>query len=445
MGPAFLRSELPLALAIAALAAGCGGRPGSPGGRGARAEPVRLDPIHVKASREGERISVDAYDARDLFARASAALRGGAFDEAARTYAALVAEFPGSDLVEPALYNLGLSYDALGRFGDAAAAYAGLVERFPESDDVEDALFRLAGSHERLESFDGALEALDALLSRPQLGGVERIEALARKGAALIALDRAGEARPALEEAVRLYRQGRGVTPSDSAFYCSMAEFKLGEIAHGGMRAVELPPDERILAERLERKAELLLEAQRLYTNVIRAGDPHWAAAAAYRIGALYHHLRRDMLAAPPPAGLDGEALEIYLGILRDRTRVLLEKAVLQWERTLKLARRLGLDNEWIESTERDLEEIRAQLEIERKAGTDGMDGMDGMDRGKEQGRYFFSGSPPPVPGAGITEPRFPSNVKSSSSVFPPSALSGGGASTSRFIPSAAASSWAMS
>jgi hypothetical protein len=147
---------------------------------------------------------------------------------------------------------------------------------------------------------------------------------------------------------------------------------------HDEMRAVELPPDDAILGARLERKAELLLEAQRLYTNVIRIGDPHWAAAAAYRIGALYHHLWKDILAAPPPGDLDEEAREIYLKILRDRIRVLLEKAVLQWERTLKLGRRLRLDNEWVDSTTRDLEELRRELAIERREEVDTVDTVDG-------------------------------------------------------------------
>jgi tetratricopeptide (TPR) repeat protein len=366
------RARTLLAISCAAFAAACGARAPS---AATAAETAHLDPVHVTATREGGRVVVDAYDARELFVRASRELRERSYEEAARLYAALLAEFPDSELVEPALYNQALCYDALGRFREAAAAYGAIVARFPDCADVEDALFRLAGSYEALEDWDDAIDALNALLAKPDLAGVDRVEALARKGAALIATDRAEDARFGLEEATRLYRQGRGISPSDPVFYYAMAEFKLGEIAHNEMRAVALPPDERVLAAQLERKAEFLLEAQRLYTEVIRIGEPHWAAAAAYRIGALYHHLWKDMLAAPPPADLDDEAKEIYLRILRDRTRVLLEKAVVQWERTLKLARRLRLDDEWVASTERDLEEIRRELAIEMREETDGTDG----------------------------------------------------------------------
>ncbi|MCK9459883.1 MAG: tetratricopeptide repeat protein [Proteobacteria bacterium] len=339
-----------------------------PSACGAHREVTRLDPVHVTAARDGERVTVDAYDARELFVRASAALRAESYEEATRLYAALLAEFPESELVAPALYNQGLCYDALGRFRDAATSYGALVERFPGSEDAADALFRLAGSYEALEAWDDAVGALDLLVARQELSGIERVEALARRGSALIQVGRAGDARISLEEAVRLYRQGRGVSPSDSVFHYSMAQFKLGEIVHNEMRAIELPEDEALLEARLEAKAKLLLEAQRLYTKVIRIGHPHWAAAAAYRIGALYHHLWKDILDAPPPPGLDAEAQGIYFDILHERTRVLLKKAVVQWERTLKLARRLGLDNEWIDSTTRDLAEIRRELEIEESA-----------------------------------------------------------------------------
>ena len=364
-----------VAILLAALVPACGPRRTSPRlGPAPDGEVVRLDPVHVTATQDGERVVLDAYDAKELFVRASAALRAESYAEATRLYTALVTEFPDSELVPLSLYNQGLCYDAMGRFQDAATAYSGLIERFPESEDKADALFRLAGSYEALESFDDAAKALDALLVRPDLGGVERVEVLARKGSALIQMGRPEDARVALEEATRLFRQGRGISPSDSVFYYSMAQFKLGEIVHNEMRAIRLPSDEALLQERLEAKAKALLEAQRLYTKVIRIGHAHWAAAAAYRIGALYHHLWKDMLDAPAPADLTAEESEIYFDILRDRTRVLLKKAVAQWERTLKLARRLGLDNEWIDDTTRDLEQIRNELTLEASAAPEGDD-----------------------------------------------------------------------
>jgi tetratricopeptide (TPR) repeat protein len=332
-----------------------------------------LDPVHVTASRDEGRLSIDAYDADELFHRAAVALRGGRCGDAVAIYERLVAEFPDSELVEPALYNTGLCLDQLGQHRRAAAAYREMIERFGDSRDVTDALFRLAGSYEELEAWSEAVEVFDTLLlERPDLEPIERIEALARKGSALLASGRTDEASSALEQATRRYRLGRGISPADSVFHYSMAQFKLGEIVHRRMRELELPPDERLLGQKLEQKAQLLLDAQRLYTKVIRIGHQHWAAAAAYRIGALYHHLWVDILSAEPPPELNEEEREVYEEILRERVRVLLEKALAQWERTLKLAIRLGLENEWVEKTNDDIDRIRDLLIEERFAEEEG-------------------------------------------------------------------------
>ena len=339
--------------------------------------PRKVDPIHVVATRDGERLHLDAYDATELFSRGGKLLRTGRCDEAVGNYSRLVDEFPDSDLVPLALYNSGLCYDELGRFLEAAAAYSRLIERHPQSPDVTDALFRLASSYENIEAWDDTIAVFDRLLEeRKDLRGVERIEALARKGSAMMQVGRGSDARWVLEEAVRIYRAGRGVSPSDSIYHYSMAQFKLAQIVHDEMRAVSLPSDEALIEEMLEKKAQLLLDAQRLYTRVIRIGNAKWAAAAAYRIGSLYHHLWKDILFAPAPDDIEGEARKIYFEILSDRIRVLLRKAVIQWERTLKLATRLGLDNEWIDNTNRDLAEIRKILSIgESGVSTDAKDG----------------------------------------------------------------------
>ncbi len=326
---------------------------------------VTLDPIRVSAAERDGKLELDAYDAGELFHRAGIELRAGRCEAAVDLYRRLEHEFPDAGEILPALYNAGLCLDRLGRHREAAEAYRSAVERAPESRDAADALFRSGASLEKCEEWAGAAETYGRLLSRDDLRGIERVEALSLEGAALRRGGDVASARLALEEASRTYRLGHGISPSDPVFHYSRAEFELAEIMHDEMRAVELPPDENVLEERLESKARLLLESQRLYTRVIRIGDPHWAAAAAYRIGALYHHLRVDILAAEPPPGLSAEEREIYLGILRDRTRVLLHKAVRQWERTLGLAGRLGLDNEWIARTAGDLERIREVLAIE--------------------------------------------------------------------------------
>ncbi len=332
---------------------------------------MRLDPIHVKATQdEGDKeVIVEAYDAKKLFKDAAAHLRAGECAEAVDLYKTLVAEFETSELAPLSLYNSGLCNEQLELFESATVDYLTLIDTYPDSPDVTHALFRLAGSYEELELWDKASATFAVILEeREDVDGLERVEALARRGSALLNDRRYDEADLALKEAVAIFRAERDIPPGSSTFYHGMARFKQGEIIAVRMREVALPSDETILEPALENKCQLLLDAQREYTQAIKVGHPHWAAAAAYRIGHLYRDLWDDMTNAPPPEDLTEEEKAIYAEVLRDRIQNLLKKAVKQWERTLKMARRLNLDNEWVDKTTAELEEIRETLALEDTA-----------------------------------------------------------------------------
>jgi tetratricopeptide (TPR) repeat protein len=372
-GPTTAARLAVLAALLALTGPGCGPRmpPASEPreeveGTGALRTPITLETVHVRATRDRGRLVITAYSATELFEEATRSFRAGEFAPAVEFYARLATEFGDSPLAEPALYNSGLARERLGDFEGASRDYLRLVEGYPGSPDVTDALFRAGGALEKLEAWDDATRTFGRILTeRENLGTVDRVEALARKGSSLLAGGNPRDAKAALEEATLLYRAGRGVTPSSPTFHYAMAQFKLGELIHAEMRAVELPMDGAVLEAALERKCRLLLDSQAEYTKAIEILHPHWAAAAAYRIGGLYRNLWDDLLAAPLPENLTGEEQEVYREVLRGRIRVLLVKAVAQWERTLKMIRRLELEGEWAERTERDLVEIRELMAIE--------------------------------------------------------------------------------
>jgi len=320
-----------------------------------------MDPIHVKAEKDEGRLSIDAYDAAGLFERAAEHLRAGRYEEAAAVYGQLVGEFKDSRFAAASLYNSGLCHEYLDQYDLAVADYRRLIEAYPDSRDVSDALFRLGGAYEKQQAWDDAARTFARITEAhgQELRGIEQVEALARQGAALNELARYDQAREVLRKAVKMASDGSGVSPSDGTFFHAMAQFEIGEISHAEMKQVALPADESRVEAALEKKCRLLLTAQRQYTDTIRIAHPHWAAAAAFRIGQLYRDLWDDMMAAPPPEDLNEEEREIYLEILSERTRNLLKKAIVQWERTMKMARRLDLKGEWVDQTQKELKEIR--------------------------------------------------------------------------------------
>ena len=331
-----------------------------------------LPEIHVVALKAPTGSTIDAYDAATLFERGNKFLEKGEVMAAIEQFRRIEAEFPESPYLEPALYNLGICLDQTGQYDAAVKTYQKLLTAFPKSDDVKNILFRLADSLETLGKWAALIDTLDTLSSKESLlTPIDNVEIRAKKGAALMEINQPGLARTELAHAIRIFTKEKGVSPTAPDYYYSMAQFKLAELTHAEMRAVMLPTDDATLGDILEKKCQLLLDAQYLYTQVIRIGNPHWSAAAAYRTGALYHHLWEDMLAAPAPANLSDEEQEVYMEVLRKRIKILLKKAVKQWRRTMTFAARLNLDNAWVLRTQQDLKEIEAVLDIEEQVGAD--------------------------------------------------------------------------
>ncbi|MCP4196851.1 MAG: outer membrane protein assembly factor BamD [Proteobacteria bacterium] len=96
----------------------------------------------------------------------------------------------------------------------AVGDYKKLMRNYPDARDIGDAMFRLAGAYEQLEAWADAVAILNRILNEyPELPGIERIEALARKGSSLFQLGERNQARLALEEASLRFRSCRNLPP----------------------------------------------------------------------------------------------------------------------------------------------------------------------------------------------------------------------------------------
>src|SRR5262249_20800245 len=119
----------------------------------------------------------------------------------------------------------------------------------------------------------------------------------------------------------------------------------------------------------IDRRASLLLDAQREYFNTIRLGDARWGTAAGYRIGSMYDGLWQALMTAPippPSRTLPQGTLPIYQreyrASLARHIRPLMRHAIRYWELTLLMAERTGAHTEWAERTRAELEQMRSRL-----------------------------------------------------------------------------------
>ena len=364
MTPVSPRPVIPLLLAISSLGlAACGG-----GVRAhSRAVPrnatqVEMDPVRIQAHRDDQgALRLEAYDAQSLFQLANRELSQNRCDRAIPAYDRIADEFPDSRWVSASLYNSGLCLEELHRDAAAIQRYERLQSRLPDSPDVKDSLYRQGGCLERLDRWSEVVATFERALARQDLSGDERMEAMVRRGAAVFELGDLDRTDALMREAILFYRQGSGAEPIQTDYFMAEAQYMLGEVLRVRMEAIRFSPSEAAMRLELEQKSQYLLDAQAAYILAIRVTNPHWAAAAGFRIGVLFSTLYDHIMAAPVPPELDAEQREIYFEELRRQIRPLVDKAMRVWGRTMEMGARTGLgQNEWVERTEHEMARLRA-------------------------------------------------------------------------------------
>ena len=96
----------------------------------------------------------------------------------------------------------------------------------------------------------------------------------------------------------------------------------------------------------------------------MRTGHPAYAVAAGARVGELYDDLRRQLVEAPLPPGLDAAGERAYRAELREEVKVLAAKALVAYEETLSAARRAGVENDFVPRAEEALARMRQELQV---------------------------------------------------------------------------------
>jgi tetratricopeptide (TPR) repeat protein len=312
----------------------------------------------------------DTYTAEDLFRQGTTLQADAHCPEAVARYDRIAEEFTSSRYLSPSLYNAALCLQQSGDLEASATHYYRLVDHLPDSEDAKVARLQLTGILITLERWQEALASAELLLARRDMQSDERLEAMARRAQALFGMRRLEEATTAADDAGTYYRTRHGDEAIVEPYFAAAAMFVRAESIRARSEAMTMPTsDVQAQHETLERRAQLILDAQRAYFDTIRLTDAHWAAAAGYRIGSMYETLYADMTAAPvpPPSGeMNDQQLAMYRDAyraeLRSRVEPLVRHAIRYWELTLLMVERTGVDTQWAVRTRSELERARQLL-----------------------------------------------------------------------------------
>jgi hypothetical protein len=310
-----------------------------------------------------------ALDVEEMFVAGQTALRQAEYARAAQLFDRIVEHESDGIWLERALFQGALAHEALRDLEAAAQRFEQLGRRFPQAALAAEALVRSMRVRLHQEAWESAGQVARVYLERyPTPAPAGHIVAYAASGLALLAADRQEEAEyfiaKGMEIVDRLELDRAGRIPRDLA----QLYFALGEARRHRAEAAHLSSDVKEFAARLERRCELLLEAQSAYSDSMRAYDAHWSTMAGYRVGELYERLHQELMQVPPPrTGTERERL-LFEGTMRLRYAVLLNKASSMLEHTLAMAQRTGEQSEWVRRTEQSQRQLAEARRAEEQA-----------------------------------------------------------------------------
>ncbi|WP_373044608.1 hypothetical protein [Vulgatibacter sp.] len=342
-----MRKSLCCAALLVALA-GCAGTQ-------VRPDEATLDPLQAE---------IASFNDEELFACGTAAWQAQDYVRAAACFARLGDAFPQSRHWHDAMFNAGAAYEAMEAWQLALDRYRAVIDpQLSPASDLEP-VWRAATALYHLDRYDEAMALLQPLTAAPW-GAQDRIRAMTHIGVCKVEMGDLGQAEIDLRNALSLYRkESEKAEERINDYWPAQAQFFVGEIYRLHFEAVQLKAvdDTEKLGQELEYKAQLLLSAQGHYLRAIRMGNVHWGTAAGQRVGGLYETLYDQMMTAPVPEGMEESEAQLYRGLLRRKVRVLVQKAISIYERTLSTAERVGVQSGFVAQTQASLDRMKQVL-----------------------------------------------------------------------------------
>jgi hypothetical protein len=126
----------------------------------------------------------------------------------------------------------------------------------------------------------------------PDLRPIESIVALGAKALLLVSLGEAEKATFQIEKARTIVEEHRLDAAGSIPRALAQLYFALGEARRLRGESIRFDPVPDNIAQTLEERCQLLLDAQSL-SDAMRAYDAHWSAMAGYRVGELYRSCTR--------------------------------------------------------------------------------------------------------------------------------------------------------
>ena len=149
--------------------------------------------------------------------------------DALASYRQVVVQWPKGEMVDDALFELGLTFYGLRRWDEANGSFSQLLSDHQDSPLADDALGHYGNTFIALADFDNALEAFEEAISRDTMSPEIRNDIIFQKAWLLYRNERYAEAAPAFQQ---LYTRPEFASRADEAlFWAAESHFQSGRLS----------------------------------------------------------------------------------------------------------------------------------------------------------------------------------------------------------------------
>ncbi|MGM0555132.1 MAG: tetratricopeptide repeat protein [Myxococcota bacterium] len=269
-------------------------------------------------------------------------------------------EYKDHENAANAIYNAAVLRGAMEQWEKAIDTFEKYIDlygdRKEEADNVLTVRLRLGYLEKNKEDWDAAIDRFEDYLELDDAKPAKVVDVHTELGRLLMKTkprnweDKADEHfTKAVSKWKELKEDAATEDEAKAARYSAAeARFLQGEVFFRDFNEVELEFPMPTLQKRLVKKGEIQQEAEKIYQEVIGMQNPHWVAAASYRIGQMYRSFGDQLYNLPLPEGLSQEEEDQYRMVLdMDYVTPLQEKALKAFNTALNLALKFEAYNEW--------------------------------------------------------------------------------------------------
>lgn len=332
-------------------------------------EKIELESQKITATPDPA-LGTQIFGGEDLFFEGQRRYDQQDYEGALVLYRRVSAEFPDTRYLAPALLMEARVLLELKRPTEAIPPYTTYLSRYPQGRQRTLAYAGLAEAHLALSQWTDAENAYSSLLELPALPATW-------KDLAQVGVSRAQVEQGKLEPAESiLLAVAEKYPPSardregdvDIREVGATARLYIGEVYRRRAESIVLTEtiDLTRTAEQLNKKSQLVLDAHHQYYRTFSYAVPEYTSMAAYRMGYLYERFYADLMAAPPPPGLDAEDEALYRELLDKELDSVVRQAYDLYGQVLRHAERLALKGEWVEACRQGIARLEERMEQSR-------------------------------------------------------------------------------